>query len=297
MNLPNRGTDFKILTDCKSLKLTLSKKDLVPGIARWLLQLEEYNFEMEYRSGDRMAHVDALSRNPVEGPYDDCLPENVMTVFNIEKTDWLVTLQLGDPEISRITRILKPDVDQEFKDLKKHYLIKNNTLYRKMEGNTNDLRLVITKGARWQICRLNHDEMGHFDIKKTLERIQSQYWFPKMANFVKKCVGACLDCAYNKDNTPAKQGYIYPIEKVKVPFHTIHIDHIGPFIKSKRVNSYIFTVVEAFSKYVFIRPVKDTKSTTAIKALINIFQDFGAPERITIRSGDSFHIGAIQTVL
>lgn len=283
------GTHFKIFTDCKALRLTLSKKDLMPKIARWLLQMEEYDFEIEYRPGDRMAHVDALSRNPVENYNDDCALENIISVLNIQQSDWLLCLQLADPEINRITNMLKTDTDGEVKDIKKHFVLKNNALYRKItDGCKSELRLVIPKGARWQICRLNHDEIGHFGIKKTTERIQSQYWFPKMTRFIKKYVNACLNCAYNKDDVPTKQGHIYPIEKGNVPFQTVHIDHLGPFVKSKRGNSYILTVVDGFSKYVFVKPVKDTKSSSAIKVLQTIFQDFGTPERIISDRGTAF---------
>lgn len=39
-------------------------KELLPRIARWLLQLQEYTFTVQYRPGNRLQHVDALSRNP-----------------------------------------------------------------------------------------------------------------------------------------------------------------------------------------------------------------------------------------
>lgn len=57
------GVPFKVFTDCAALRTTLTKRDLVPRIARWWLQISEYNFEIEYRPGVNMAHVDALSRN------------------------------------------------------------------------------------------------------------------------------------------------------------------------------------------------------------------------------------------
>lgn len=59
----------------------------MPRVARWLLQLEEYDFTIEYRPGDRMAHVDALSRNPVEKPNEECIPENIIPVLRIEQKD------------------------------------------------------------------------------------------------------------------------------------------------------------------------------------------------------------------
>ncbi|GFW33470.1 hypothetical protein TNCV_2210051 [Trichonephila clavipes] len=43
----------------------LCKKELITRIARWALQLEEFDYEIEHRAGSRMKHVDALSRYPV----------------------------------------------------------------------------------------------------------------------------------------------------------------------------------------------------------------------------------------
>ncbi|GFU91006.1 transposon Ty3-I Gag-Pol polyprotein [Trichonephila clavipes] len=41
---------------------TMQKKELITRIARWELQLEEFDYEIEHRAGSRMKHVDALSR-------------------------------------------------------------------------------------------------------------------------------------------------------------------------------------------------------------------------------------------
>ncbi|GFS87262.1 hypothetical protein TNCV_213761 [Trichonephila clavipes] len=42
-------------------KKDYEKKDLITRIARWALQLEEFDYEIEHRAGSRMKHVDALS--------------------------------------------------------------------------------------------------------------------------------------------------------------------------------------------------------------------------------------------
>ncbi|GFU71057.1 retrovirus-related Pol polyprotein from transposon 17.6 [Trichonephila clavipes] len=59
------GQHFKIVTDCSAFQKTMQKKDLITRIARWALQLEEFDYEIEHRAGSRMKHVDALSRYPV----------------------------------------------------------------------------------------------------------------------------------------------------------------------------------------------------------------------------------------
>ena len=58
------GIRFKIVTDCEALKKTLNKKDLSPKVARWALTLEEFDYEVEHKSGTRLRHADALSRHP-----------------------------------------------------------------------------------------------------------------------------------------------------------------------------------------------------------------------------------------
>lgn len=59
------GIDFKIVTDCNSLKLTERKRDLLPRVARWWVYLQDFRFTLEYRKGSLMQHADFLSRHPV----------------------------------------------------------------------------------------------------------------------------------------------------------------------------------------------------------------------------------------
>lgn len=284
------GVHFKVYTDCAALRTTLTKRDLVPRIARWWLQISEYTFDIDYRPGIRMSHVDALSRNT--NLQEEVNDNPSVNVYNIEKENWLLTLQIADPDISRIHRTLKPEDDKECRDIRKNYVLKNHTVYRKVDDR---LCLVVPKSARWQICRANHDDIGHHGFAKTFEKIQHQYWFPKLRRFVKKYVAACLECAFNKDNSSKrKSGYLYPIEKINIPFHTVHIDHLGPFVRSKGCNTHILTIVDAYTKYVFVRAVRDLKTKSTIKVLEKIFYDFGLPARIVSDRGTSFTSAAFK---
>jgi len=59
------GISFKIVTDCRAFSLTMNKKDLCVRVAKWALQLEEFDYAIEHCSGRAMTHVNALSRNPL----------------------------------------------------------------------------------------------------------------------------------------------------------------------------------------------------------------------------------------
>jgi hypothetical protein len=56
------GMHFTLVTDCKSMKLTLEKRDINPKISRWCMFLDNFDYDIVHRSNEKMQHVDALSR-------------------------------------------------------------------------------------------------------------------------------------------------------------------------------------------------------------------------------------------
>ncbi|KAG6439129.1 hypothetical protein O3G_MSEX000509, partial [Manduca sexta] len=285
------GISFKIFTDCNALRSTLIKRDLIPRIARWWVQLQEFDCTIEYRPGPRMAHVDALSRNPVEGNEPE-LPER-LDMLSIETTeqDWIVTVQSADEEVKKIKEILSDPDSKQVMDIHKNYRLKNNRVYRVVE---DEIKWLVPKGVRWQILKMNHDDVGHCGYDKTLQRIRKNYWFAKMRKLVKKYVSSCLECLHHKAPGGKREGTLHPIDKPSVPFHTVHADHLGPFIKSKKGNCYLLVLVDGFTKFVSIRPVKDTKSATTIKNFRDYISNFGVPTRLITDKGTSFTSGVFK---
>lgn len=45
------GVPFKIVTDCAAFRLTLLKKDICLRVARWVLWMEEFSYEIQHRPG------------------------------------------------------------------------------------------------------------------------------------------------------------------------------------------------------------------------------------------------------
>ncbi|GFX95726.1 integrase catalytic domain-containing protein [Trichonephila clavipes] len=93
---------FKVVTDCSAFQKTVQKKDLITRIARWALQLEEFDYEIEHRVGSRMKYVDALSRYPV------------MMVCNDTLTSKIKKAQEEDDNIQTLKSLLKKQESEEF---------------------------------------------------------------------------------------------------------------------------------------------------------------------------------------
>ncbi|GFX87152.1 retrovirus-related Pol polyprotein from transposon 297 [Trichonephila clavipes] len=149
------GQPFKIVTDCSAFQKTMQKKELITRIARWALQLEEFDYEIEHRAGSRMKHIDALSRYPV------------MMVCNDTLTSKLKNAQEEDDNIQTLKSLLEKQESEEFFE-------QNGILYRYLNGR----ELIVTpKAMQAELIKLIH-ENGHFSVGKT-EEIVKQNFYPK----------------------------------------------------------------------------------------------------------------------
>lgn len=274
------GSNFKIITDCNAVRHTLNKKDIIPRVSRWVLQTQEFTFDISHRPGTQMQHVDALSRNPIQD-----IKHEIRNINSITEGDWLLSVQLQDPSICSIRDIILSGDAESNKKIFNEYELLGGKVYRRTQYGR---RWLVPKQCIWQIIRANHDEVGHFAVDKTVDRIRSQYWFPKLKRTVTKYVKNCLNCIYNKTIGGKKPGLLHPIPKYARPFHTLHLDHLGPFIKTTQKNVYLLVIVDSFTKFVFIAAVKNTKSKVVINELNKIFKIFGNPKRLICDAGSAF---------
>lgn len=280
------GSNFKVVTDCSALRTTFTKRDLVPRVGRWWLTLQEYDFNIEYRAGTKMAHVDALSRNP---PVEERVDYDKVDMLNIKicEDDWVLVAQLQDDRIKYLHEVLSSEPnDREETSIHNDYKLINNRVFK---NTANGLKWVVPKATRRYLVMNCHDQTGHFSVDKTLTVLQQNYWFPSMRHYVKRYIGSCLGCLYNKAPSGKRPGYLQSIEKVAIPMQTLHLDHLGPFVKSKKKNSYLIVGVDSFTKYVFMRAVPNTKTEFVIKFLKNdVISMFGVPERFITDKGTAF---------
>jgi transposase InsO family protein len=273
------GIEFTVVTDCNALKTAGTKRDLVPRIGRWWLQLQEYKFTVDYRPGNRMQHADALSRNPV----DDEPPP---TILHLDIDDWVLSSQLADQKLREIRDILKRPPSTAYEhDVYKNYALRNERVYR---ITVNGIQWVVPKGMRRQVIQQVHDEGGHFSTEKTLRKLNERFWFPGMWKYIEKYISTCIPCLYKKLASGRKEGFLHPIQKEPVPFHTIHVDHLGPFRKTKHGNCHLIVVVDGFTKFLLLKAVKSTKTRFVVKFLTEVISTYGSPFRIITDKGTAF---------
>ncbi|CAD7087617.1 unnamed protein product [Hermetia illucens] len=73
-----------------------------------------------------------------------------------------------------------------------------------------------------------------------------------------------------------------------IPFRCLHIDHLGPFPRSRKGNYHIIAISDPFSKYTILRAVRTTNAKSVIALLIDVSAYFGLPKRIISDRGSAF---------
>lgn len=271
------GRPFKVVTDCNSLKASRNKKELLPRVHRWWAYLQSFDFTIEYRKGERIPHVDYLSRNPTT--------VNISNVQNY--SEWLEVEQNNDPETKTIIEsIQQGSID---KNVASSYEIQGGLLYRVISiGNKIKKRLFVPKSYRWHIIQIYHDSLKHFGWEKTLEKIREQFWFPNMSKCTRKYVDNCLTCKINKSQSGSRQITLHPIDKPPTPFHTIHMDTTGKLSGNKPTKQYAVVFIDAFTKFVFIKPVTNLTAAATVNCLKELIYTFGTPKRIVCDQAASY---------
>lgn len=282
------GINFIIITDCNAIKSTMVKKDLSPRVARWWTYMQDFQFKITYKKGQYISHVDYLSRNPVEAPESITVPSTV-NLLN-DPQSWLELAQRRDPETSTIIdKVQTGELDSN------QYVVRKDLLYYKIKRD-GDLKLFVPKGTRLSILRLFHDENCHVGFEKTITKIREHFWFPAMAVFVRKYILRCLVCIKRKGHHGPKQGFLHPIQKTALPFHTIHLDCTGPFTESNEGYKHILLIVDGFTKFCLIKPLKTLNALELIPILRDTITLFGTPSVVISDRGTNFSSSQIKSL-
>lgn len=212
------------------------------SVSRWILYLQDFNFTVEHRNGNKMKHVDALSRYPT------------INLLSIDLMEKLKRAQQADLFIKTIMEVLK------FRSYE-NYKICKEILFKEVNGL--DL-IVVSEEMQTELIRKVH-ENGHFAVEKTIHAVENEFHIPDLMRKVQNCLKNCVQCILFNKKLGKKEGKLNIIDKGNQPLHTFHLDHIGPIDVTLKQYKYIFTVVDAFSKFVWMFPIKKTSTDEVLQ--------------------------------
>ena len=311
------GTPFTIRTDHSALTWLQNFKQPEGQLARWLEQLQEFEFTIIHRPDKSHCNADALSRRHCGKECPDAQSTTrsvaITTPIGYSQAE-LRQAQLEDPNIEEILQAkqgnCKPTADHakgqslEYRRLFQQWeqlTVLDGVLWRVYAQPREDrgwTQLVVPKKFRLDILRELHEGVagGHLGEVKTLSKLKERFYWPGHYNDVRDWCQTCKICAKRKSPAPGRQA---PMQTITAgyPIQVMAVDLLGPLPESKNGNRYVLVVGVYFSRWMEALPVSNQEASTVAEKLVDeVFLRFSPPEQLHSDQGRQFESNLVTEV-
>jgi hypothetical protein len=254
--------------------------------------------------------VDVLSRSAISSKYEDSTDNCGIVIIKPEQLIAAVKLHYTSDRDSLTSHIREAsareaEVIKGLKSLEKHAphaLTDGTMLWEEEDGLVfyrEKLYISNDRTLHKDIVQSCHDAplAGYAGKNGTLELVQRQYWWPRMASFITNYVEGCDKCQqYRKDYHPTVP--IQPQEVPEGPWQTIGIDLIIGLPTSHGKNA-IMMVVDHFTKQVHLYPITDSLTANGVVDIYfyKVFPLHRFPKKIISNQGPQFAARSMRQIL
>ena len=270
------GRHFTVVTDHQLLVGSTNidpASDPTNRRARLAIELSTYDFDIVHRDGSKHTNADALSRSPAE----------TVNNIHIDVIEDLKVQQQNDPNISQLRGWIEQGqkapastIKEKGFELRKlfdqydRYSIKDGVVYRRWKPTNKDewqLQIILPKAMRENVICSLHDKSCLLCHVKTLNRVKDRYFWPGMFTDVKEWCEKCVKCQKKRDAVPKLRAPLQPITTSR-PRELVTIDLVE-YPVSNDGNRYALVVIDNFTKYLELFPIKDGTAVTIADKLAN----------------------------
>ena len=164
------------------------------------------------------------------------------------------------------------------------FVRKKGLLYRQFtKGNKVTLQLVIPVGFREKILRLAHETLlaEHLGIKKTLDRVVSEFFWPGVCGDVARFCKSCDICQRTIQKGRVTKVPLGKMPLIDTPFKRVAVDIVGPIEpRSDKKSRYILTMIDYATRYPEAVALPSIETERVAEALIAMFSRVGIPSEM-----------------
>ena len=138
------------------------------------------------------------------------------------------------------------------------------------------------------ISRYHDGSALHPTAREILKSMRKDgYSWPGMAQAVANYVASCDKCQKIKDKLKHLHGPQYTISSNRM-MEELAVDTIGPLPEDVDGNKYVLVLVDAFSRWTELIPLRTATASEAAEAILGYVTRYGTPTRISSDNGTQF---------
>ena len=195
---------------------------------------------------------------------------------------WKLAIQHFDFDVEHIKGVLNIEADAFSRLVEFPKKDDSHMTLNQMEQTPMITKIkYLPKSVYKKIKNVHNAFNGHVGIQKTIQRLidNKQQW-NGMRNDVKEFIKTCPCCQKMKSIKPTVHTLPFTLAAY-YPMQRIFIDAIGPInIDNQDEFKHILVIIDAFSRYVRLFPIKCVNSDEILKAFNNWISDYGCPSEI-----------------
>jgi hypothetical protein len=183
---------------------------------------------------------------------------------------------------------LNLEQSRHIQKLSKHFIYKNNFIYKIDKRRENNLLRLIQKHELEPVLFMFHNDptSAHFATDTMFEKLRSRYYWPQMYEDIRSYVQKCDAC--QRRGRFKKNQLLHPIP-VGDPFYQIGIDFVGPLPLTPQGNKYIIVAMDYLTKWPEAKPVPNATAEQVANFLYeDIIGRHGCPSKILSDRGTHF---------
>lgn len=284
-----RDVKFILQTDHKNL--IYMNENGSPKVRRWKLLLQEYDFLIEHIAGKDNVIADAFSRLCLLTEDEDEVDEDNHELDDGLTTEFLVTMELLDEADEFIqTEYQGP---RRFKGIDQLWALDDCDAIEFMS-----LQMTTLPHAMYDKIQAVHNALaGHKGVKATVARLKKlgevdSDLIAQVRKFIRECP-LCQKLSHKKNKVATLP---FTLAKYNT-MAQLFIDSIGPLKADKEGYQHILVVIDAFTRWVMLYPLKTLEAIEAAQALIQHFGIFGVPADIKTDGGSQFGNETINQII
>lgn len=292
------GYPVNVLTDHKALTFLFRCRLRNARLTRWTLVLQEFDLRIRYITGPSNV-IDALSRNPVGrdriNNQSDSLgifivtPRRLLLEYQsrIESFHHILREQQMDPALRKVVDLLS-NQSPVLSAIAERYCMYRDILFYRRHPDSDRWLVCVPLHRVDELISKFHLHFGHVGPKKCIAAIREACYFRGLSGNVRRVVKSCDTCQRAKFSTVRTEGEMQHVQ-ANAPLQRVCVDLYGPLPSGWNHVKYVFVVLDCFSRFVRLFPIKRSTAVVVTNRMITDYIEIhGTPQTVVSDHGVQF---------